>query len=91
VGLIPNQESWGTHVNIAGGAVARNSSSPAAAVRFLEYLSGDAAQAYFANGNSEYPVVRSVHADNPALAEMGSFKSAVIPISVVAVNSAKAR
>jgi len=57
----------------------------------LEYLSGDAAQAYFADGNSEYPVVRSVHADNPALAEMGSFKSAVIPISVVGVNSAKAR
>jgi iron(III) transport system substrate-binding protein len=45
--------------------VARNSSSPAAAVRFLEYLSGDAAQAHFANGNSEYPVVRSVHAEQP--------------------------
>ncbi len=39
VGVVfPNQSSWGTHVNIAGGAVARNAKNPANAVKFLEYL-----------------------------------------------------
>jgi len=39
VGVVfPNQSSWGTHVNIAGAAVARHSKHPANAVKFLEYL-----------------------------------------------------
>ena len=36
--------SWGTHVNIAGGAVAKNAQNPANAVKFLEYLAGTEAQ-----------------------------------------------
>ncbi len=37
VGVVfPNQNSWGTHVNIAGGAVAKNAKNPANAVKFLD-------------------------------------------------------
>ncbi|MFY7947709.1 MAG: Fe(3+) ABC transporter substrate-binding protein, partial [Gemmatimonas sp.] len=36
--VFPNQSSWGTHVNVAGGAVARHSKNVPAAVKFLEYL-----------------------------------------------------
>jgi iron(III) transport system substrate-binding protein len=90
VGLVfPNQSSWGTHVNIAGGAVARHAKNPAAAVKFLEYLASDAAQRYFANGNNEYPVVAGVKLANPALDAMGEFKSELIPISVVGMNSVR--
>ena len=92
VGVVfPNQSTWGTHVNIAGGAVARNSKNPANAVKFLEYLASPAAQNYFADGNNEWPVARGVAVNNPALNAMtgGSFKSETIPISVVGANQVK--
>ncbi|MEW6099107.1 MAG: Fe(3+) ABC transporter substrate-binding protein [Pseudomonadota bacterium] len=87
--VFPNQQSWGTHVNIAGGAVARHAKNREAAVKFLEYLASDQAQVYFANGNNEYPVVRTVKAPNPALESLGEFKTELIPISVVGANQAK--
>lgn len=87
--VFPNQQSWGTHVNVAGGAVARHAKNRDAAVKFLEYLSGDAAQAYFASGNNEYPAVPSVKLSNPALDQMGPFKQELIPIGVVGQNSAR--
>ena len=92
VGVVfPNQQSWGTHVNVAGAAVAKNAKNPVAAVKFMEYLASPAAQNYFANGNNEWPVVASVKVSNPALQAMtgGSFKSETIPISAVAANQLK--
>jgi iron(III) transport system substrate-binding protein len=87
--VFPNQSSWGTHVNVAGGAVARNAKNRAAAVKFLEYLASDSAQTYFANGNNEYPAVASAKLDNPALDAFGKFKAELIPISVVGLNSVR--
>ena len=92
VGIVfPNQSSWGTHVNVAGGAVARYSKNSSNAVKFLEYLAGAEAQNYFANGNNEWPVAAGVKVDNPALKSMtgGSFKSESIPISAVGMNQIK--
>ncbi|MDP1953979.1 MAG: extracellular solute-binding protein [Polaromonas sp.] len=92
VGVVfPNQQSWGTHVNIAGAAVAKNAKNSANAVKFMEYLASPAAQDYFANGNNEWPAVASVKVNNPALQAMtgGSFKSETIPISAVANNQLK--
>jgi len=76
-------------VNIAGGAVARHAKNQAAAVRFLEYLASDAAQAYFANGNNEWPAVRSVKTANPALEQLGQFKTDSLAISVIGMNQVK--
>lgn len=89
--VFPNQSSWGTHVNIAGGAVAKHAKNQANAVKFLEYLASPQAQEHFANGNNEWPVAKGVKLDNPALKAMGgsSFKSETIPISVVGQNSVK--
>jgi iron(III) transport system substrate-binding protein len=89
--VFPNQSSWGTHVNIAGGAVARHAKNQANAVKFLEYLASAQAQEHFANGNNEWPAAKGVKLDNPALQAMGgnSFKSETIPISVVGRNSVK--
>ncbi|MEY4725661.1 MAG: Iron uptake protein precursor [Pseudomonadota bacterium] len=87
--VFPNQQSWGTHVNVAGGAVARYSKNSANAVKFLEYLVSPEAQNHFANGNNEWPVVKGLKLDNPALKAMtggGSFKSELIPISAVGMN-----
>ena len=92
VGVVfPNQATWGTHVNIAGGAVAKNAKNPANAIKFLEYLSSEVAQDHFANGNNEWPAAKGVKISNPALQSMtgGSFKSETIPISVVGMNQVK--
>ena len=87
----PNQSSWGTHVNIAGGAVARHAKNVDNAVKFLEYLASPSAQNHFANGNNEWPAAKGVSFDNPALKAMsgGNFKSELIPISAVGMHQTK--
>ena len=92
VGVVfPNQDSWGTHLNIAGGGMAKHSRNQANATKFLEYLASPQAQDYFANGNNEWPTVAAVKVANPALQQMsgGSFKSETIPISVIGSNQVK--
>jgi len=93
VGVVfPNQDTWGTHVNISGGAVARHAKNSANAVKFLEYLASAEAQNYFANGNNEWPTAKGVSIENPALKAMTggtSFKSETIPISAVGANTTK--
>jgi iron(III) transport system substrate-binding protein len=90
VGVVfPNQQNHGTHMNIAGGAVARHAKNRDAAVRFLEYLASPQAQAYFADGNNEWPVVRGVPLSNPALTALGTFKTETVPVSVIGMNQIK--
>ena len=89
--VFPNQESWGTHVNIAGAAVAKNAKNTANAIKFMEYLASPAAQNHFANGNNEWPAVASVKVDNPALKAMSGdgFKADNVPVSVIGSNQIK--
>jgi len=90
VGVVfPDQSGFGTHVNIAGAAIARHAKNRDAAAQFIEYLASDAAQVYFADGNNEWPVVGSVKVANPALASFGSFKSETISVSRVGMNQIK--
>ncbi len=92
VGVVfPNQSSWGTHVNIAGGAVARNAKHPDNAVKFLEYLASPSAQNHFANGNNEWPAAKGIEINNPALKAMtgGAFKSETVPVSKIGMNQVK--
>jgi iron(III) transport system substrate-binding protein len=92
VGVVfPNQQSWGTHLNIAGGAVARHTKRPEAAIKFLEYLASPEAQNHFANGNNEWPTAKGVKVDNPALVAMGGgdFKAETIPLAAVGANTVK--
>ena len=90
VGMVfPNQASWGTHVNISGAGMAKNAPHREAARQFLEYLSSDQAQAYFADGNNEWPVVASAKTANPALDAMGKFKAETIPVAVTGMNQTK--
>ena len=95
VGVVfPNQSSWGTHLNIAGAAVARHSKQPAVAQRFVEYLASPDAQNYFANGNNEWPAATNVTLDNPALKSMtgnAPFKADTLPIATVGANVPKAQ
>jgi iron(III) transport system substrate-binding protein len=78
--LWPNQQTWGTHINVSGAGMLKHAPNKGAAVKFLEYLASDEAQAYFANGNNEWPVVASVKVDNAALDKLGEFKADGMPI-----------
>ena len=90
VGVVfPDQEGRGTHVNISGGAVARHAPNRVAAVKFLEYLVSTQAQRYFAEGNSEYPVVAGVPL-SPELQALGTFKEDPLNARVFALNNAEA-
>lgn len=87
----PNQASFGTHLNIAGAGVLKHAPHRENAIRFMEYLAGDEAQAYFANGNNEWPAVRSAVARNPALESLGTFKADPLPIATLGRNTPAAQ
>ncbi|MGE5522635.1 MAG: Fe(3+) ABC transporter substrate-binding protein [Rhodospirillaceae bacterium] len=87
VGLIwPNQKSFGTHMNISGAGVLKSAPHKNSAVRFLEYLASDQAQAYFADGNNEWPVVPGVKVQNRELESLGKFKMDTLNIGVLGKN-----
>ena len=50
----------GTFVNVAGAGVLRTSERRDEARRFLEFMLGEEAQRYYAETNSEYPLVAGV-------------------------------
>ena len=87
----PDQKGYGTHMNISGGGLARYAPNRENGIRFLEYLSSDEAQAYFANGNNEWPVVKSAVTKNPELAALGRFKADPLDVGALAKNLAAAQ
>jgi tRNA threonylcarbamoyl adenosine modification protein (Sua5/YciO/YrdC/YwlC family) len=88
--VFPGQNSTGTHVNISGAGVLKHAKNKAAAITFLEYLTSDAAQAYFANGNNEYPVVQNVQV-NPIVEAQKDFKAQDINVREFGVHQTKAK
>jgi iron(III) transport system substrate-binding protein len=62
-----------------------------AAAKFLEYLTSEQAQIYFADGNNEWPVVASVKVNNPALLSMGKFKADSLAIGSLAKRTPEAQ
>jgi iron(III) transport system substrate-binding protein len=91
VGVIfPNQSGRGTHVNVSGAGVMKHAPNRDSAVKFLEYLASDEAQAYFANGNNEYPAVGKLHG-NRELASLGEFRKDSLNVSLLGKNQAAAQ
>jgi iron(III) transport system substrate-binding protein len=87
VGLVwPNQKSFGTHINISGAGVLKSAPHRDAAIQYLEYLSSDSAQSYFANGNNEWPVAKGAKPDNAVLASLGNPKMDNLNISALGKN-----
>ena len=60
-------------------------------MKFLEYLAGNDAQRYFADGNNEYPAVKSAAIDNPTLVGLGSFKPDTLNVSALGRNQPAAQ
>jgi iron(III) transport system substrate-binding protein len=68
----PNQDTTGVHVNVSGGGVTTHAKHPEAAVAFLEWVSGEAAQNLFADVNMEYPVNPKTQV-HPMVQDWGTF------------------
>lgn len=85
-----SKDGHGTHVNISGAGVLKNARHKDAAVKFLEYLTTNEAQAYFANGNNEYPVVDDV-AVNETVEAKKNFKRQDINVRTFGENQTKAK
>jgi iron(III) transport system substrate-binding protein len=87
--ILPTFAGGGTHVNVSGAAVAKNSPNRAAAIRFLEYLVSPEAQKIYAEANYEYPVVAGavVH---PLIAALGTLKVDSISLTDIARHRAAA-
>ncbi|MEM8986186.1 MAG: Fe(3+) ABC transporter substrate-binding protein [Pseudomonadota bacterium] len=90
VGVVfPDQDGRGTHVNISGAGVLKHAPNRENAVRFIEYLTEQAPQRYFANGNNEYPAVEGV-APSSAVASFGTFKEDTVNATALGENQAEA-
>ncbi|MDA0676207.1 MAG: extracellular solute-binding protein [Proteobacteria bacterium] len=85
--VFPNQpgqgDGHGTHVNASAGAVTASAPHRAIAVRFLEFLSGSAAQKIYAAENFEYPVKAGSEL-HPIVKSWGDFKTDTVSVERVA-------
>jgi iron(III) transport system substrate-binding protein len=88
--VFPGQSDTGTHINISGAGILKNAKNQTAALKFLEYLTSDNAQAYFANGNNEYPVVEGVQV-NEVVEAQKDFKAQDINVSAFGVHQKQAK
>ncbi|WP_246237298.1 extracellular solute-binding protein [Halovulum dunhuangense] len=88
--VFPNQSTTGAHVNVAAAGVAANAPNRENAIRFLEFLATDEAQAYFANQNNEYAAVAGVGlAEVPAT--LGLFRQDDLNLSALGENQTRAQ
>jgi iron(III) transport system substrate-binding protein len=90
VGVIfPDQAGVGTHVNISGAGVVKTAPNRDNAIKFLEYLTSESAQRYFADGNNEYPASVGLKA-NSAVEQLGAFRADTLNAAEIGRNQAEA-
>jgi iron(III) transport system substrate-binding protein len=81
--VFPTFEGDGTHLNISGVAMTKAAPNKENALKFMEWLSGDAAQKIYAETNNEYPVKPGV-ARSALVASWGDFTPDSLPLTEVA-------
>jgi iron(III) transport system substrate-binding protein len=90
VGVIfPDQATTGTHVNVSGAGMVKTAPNRENAIKFLEYLTSESAQRYFADGNNEYPASVGLKA-NSAVEQLGAFKADTLNAAQIGKGQAEA-
>lgn len=79
----------GTQVNISGASVAKHAPHKANAVKLLEYLVSEPAQAIYAGVNYEYPIRPNIKLD-PVMAEIGPLKVDSLSVAEIAKHRKQA-
>ncbi len=85
-----NEKSGGTHVNISGASVAKNSPNRANAVKLLEFLVSEPAQNMYAQANFEHPVRKGVALDPIVAQSIGELKIDPLPLQEIAKHRKQA-
>ena len=85
-----NGKSGGTHVNVSGAAVAKNAPNRDNAVKLLEFLASESAQALYADANYEYPVRKGVALDPIIGKTIGELKVDPLPLTEIAKHRKQA-
>jgi iron(III) transport system substrate-binding protein len=83
--ILPTFEGGGTHVNVSGVALAKHAPNKENAIRLMEWLAGDKAQALYADMNFEYPIRTEIPV-NPTVAGFGPLKADPMPIAKIGEN-----
>jgi iron(III) transport system substrate-binding protein len=73
----------GTQVNVSGASVAKHAPHKANAVKLLEYLVSEPAQAMYARVNYEYPIRPNIELD-PVMAALGPLKVDSLSVAEIA-------
>lgn len=88
--LFPNQNDRGAHMSISGAALAKHAPNKDAAIKLIEFLTGEQAQKMYAEVNYEFPVRPGIEW-SPLLKEyMGEFKADEINLGDVVKHRAAA-
>ena len=73
VPFFPNQSDRGSHINISGGGILKNSSNPDNARKLLEFLLTEEAQTHIVQNTFEYSILDNVE-PHELIKKMGEFK-----------------
>lgn len=75
-----NQATTGTHINVSGAGILKSSKNQAGAVKLLEWLASDQAQAIYGALNKEYPANPNIRIDQQ-VDSWGRFKQDELNLS----------
>jgi len=81
----PNQQDRGSHINVSGAVLTKHAPNKAAAQKLLNYLTGNKAQALYAELNMEYPVKADV-SPSKLVKSWGDFKADNVALNKIAAN-----
>lgn len=86
----PNQDNRGTHMNISGAGILKNSPNYKNAVKFLEFLLSEDAQKHIIDNTFEYSVLKNVD-PHPLIKKFGTdFKQDDISVKILGKNNKRA-
>ena len=83
--IYPNQDSYGTHMNVSGMALTKSAPNRSNAVKLMVFLSDDLAQQMYAEQNFEYPVKRGVPWSG-LLQSFGAYKADDLGLAEIAAH-----
>lgn len=87
--VFPDQDSNGSHMNISGVVMTQSSPNRGNAIKLMEFLASDTAQALYSKQNHEFPIKSDVPASE-LVSSWGEFKKDQLSLTEIATHRAAA-
>lgn len=85
----PDQDGFGVHVNVSAAGVTKSARNKDNAVKLIEFLASDEAQAIYAGEVFEYPIREGI-ALAPTVAAWGPFKADTLEVAKLGTHNVEA-